>query len=77
MIRTLKDFGKATDFNLLRLQKSRLLEILDEEDNNIYPEQHEAVEGIISFINSFQVLMVDSGEFSEEEIFGNQKENDG
>jgi hypothetical protein len=74
MVKTLKEFGQSTNLKLLRKQKSRLLQIVHDKKNKCAPKQHEAVEGIVSFLDVFQDLLVNSGDFGEQKVFGKRKE---
>ncbi len=59
------------DYELLRLQKQQLLGLVTSEFSPINPDQHAAIEGIITLIDSIQDCAVDNEIFSESEVFGN------
>lgn len=58
------------DWELLRKQKLDLLEILNDENSSITAEHHASIEGIVSFLDSIQDGVVDTGKLSTEKVFG-------
>ncbi|MDD3428097.1 MAG: hypothetical protein PHR42_04095, partial [Caldisericia bacterium] len=67
------------DWELLRKQKLHLLEILSDENSSVTAEHHASIEGIVSFLDSIQDGVVDTGKLSAEKVFGeleSQEESD-
>jgi hypothetical protein len=64
---THKEFFSATDFDLLRAQKTTLLLLLD--SPNLFPIQKEDIQGLVHFIDAFQDTAVDNG-IDEDTVFG-------
>lgn len=62
-------FFSRIDFDLLREQKQDLLNILDNENNGITPEQTISLEGVISLIDSIQDYAVDELGYDVEKVF--------
>ena len=65
------------DWELLRKQKLHLLEILNDENSSITAEHHASIEGIVSFLDSIQDGVVDTGKLSEEKVFGELRSQEG
>ena len=64
---THKEFFSATDFDLLRAQKTTLLLLLD--SPNLFHIQKEDIQGLVHFIDAFQDTAVDNG-IDEDTVFG-------
>ncbi len=64
---THKEFFSATNYDLLRAQKTTLLLLLD--SPNLFPIQKEDIQGLVHFIDAFQDTAVDNG-IDEDIVFG-------
>lgn len=62
------DYSKI-DWALLRKQKLTLLEIIDQVEADCRWERAEDLTGILHLIDAIQDDAVDSGEFTEHEVF--------
>jgi hypothetical protein len=61
------------DWELLRRQKLRLIEILDAKPPSITLEQRESLDGIVFLIDAIQDDAVDTNKATEVEVFGEQE----
>lgn len=67
---TIEQFILKTDFRLLRKQKAVLCELAEDVEKMGLVHASRSLEGIISFIDSFQDMSVDTYGKSEDEVFG-------
>jgi hypothetical protein len=67
-----KEFQVTVRMNwkLLRKQKRILLGLLNQSSLALRPEQRDAIDGIINLLDCVQDQAVDSGEFTERQVFG-------
>lgn len=61
---------KAPDWNLLREQKESLLYAIYEDEESGNSDRADFLQGILHFIDHIQDTAVESGKWSEEDVFG-------
>ena len=68
-IKSIEDFLAKTNFANLKEQKKALIKAISDADERFMPDLSDHLDGLLSFIDSFQDMVVDVYGKDENEVF--------